>query len=111
MTEIKPEMRITDEEIEAIKSAFQGNVKLLKIMRKIFLPEYDPKAPLGQTVDLWSVKDIGSMPPEEVKIYFLARKELIMHIEAQLMQLQILADTKLETIEEWTARNKKNSNK
>jgi hypothetical protein len=111
MTEVKPEMRITDEEIEAIKSAFQGNIKLLKIMRKIFLPEYDPKAPLGQTVDLWTIKDISSMPPEEVKIYFLARKDLIMHIESQLMQLQILAGTKLETMEEWTARNKKNSNK
>ena len=80
-------------------------------MRKIFLPEFDPKAPLGQTVDLWSIKDISSMSPDEVKVYFMARRELVMHIESQLLQLQALANTKLETVEEAMARLKLDSNK
>lgn len=107
----KPEMRITESEIKAIKVAFEGNKELLKLMRKIFLPEFDPKAPLGQTVDLWSIKDIGSMSSDDVKIYFMARRELVMHIESQLLQLQALADTKLETVEEAMARLKLDSNK
>ena len=107
----QPEMRITTEEIQMIKSAFTGNVALLKLMRKIFLPEYDPKAPLGQSVDLWTIKDISAMSPEEVKIYFLARRDLILHIESNLLQLQHLANTNLETVEEALARTKKNSSK
>lgn len=107
----QPEMRISKEEIEVIKSAFKGNTALLKLMRKIFLPEFDPKSPLGQTVDLWTIKDISTMSPEEVKIYFLARRDLILHVESNLMQLQHLAETKLESVEEALARLKKDSSK
>ena len=107
----QPEMRITTEEIQMIKSAFTGNAALLKLMRKIFLPEYDPKAPLGQSVDLWTIKDISAMSPEEVKIYFLARRDLILHIESNLLQLQHLANTKLESVEEALIRLKKDSSK
>ena len=107
----QPEMRITTEEIQMIKSAFTGNTALLKLMRKIFLPEYDPKAPLGQSVDLWTIKDISAMSPEEVKIYFLARRDLILHIESNLLQLQHLANTKLESVEEALIRLKKDSTK
>lgn len=107
----KPEMRITDDERKTIKAAFQGNVNLLKLLRKIFLPEYDPNAPLGQTVDMWSIKDISETPAEVVKTYFMARRELILHIESQLIQLQILAETPLETLEEAMARVGKDSTK
>ena len=102
-------MRITEDEIRTIKQVFKDNDALLKLLRKIFLPEYDPKAPIAQTVDLWSVKDISSMTPEECKIYFLARKDLIMHVEAQIQQLKLLADMKTETKEEKESRLRKDS--
>ena len=103
------EMRITPEEKTTIEQTFGNNPKLLKLMRKIFLPEYDPNAPIGQTVDLWTVKDISVMTPEEVKTYFMARRDLIMHIESQLMQLKVLSQ-KTETVGEVMKRMKKNSN-
>ncbi|KKQ75521.1 MAG: hypothetical protein US97_C0039G0010 [Microgenomates group bacterium GW2011_GWF1_38_5] len=103
-------MRITPEEKTVIEQTFGNNTKLLKLMRKIFLPEYDPSAPVGQVVDLWTIKDISSMTPEEVKVYFMTRRDLILHIESQLMQLQALSQ-KTETVEEALKRQKKDSTK
>ena len=104
------DMRITPEEKKVIEDTFGGNVKLLKLLRKIFLPVFDPNAPIGQTVDLWSMKDISGMAPEDVKVYFLARQQLILHVEAQIMQLKSLAE-KTETVEEALERMKKDSSK
>lgn len=104
-------MRITEDEIKLIQASFKGNVALLKIMRKVFLPEYDPESPLGQTVDLWSIADLSNVSPEECKIYFTARRALIMHMESQLLQLQILSETVLETPEEAKKRLKLDSTK
>lgn len=106
--EDKNEMRITTEEKAVIEQTFGDNTKLLKLMRKIFLPEYDPNAPIGQTVDLWTTKDVAQMTPEEVKVYFMARRDLILHVESQLLQLQVLSQ-KVETAEEVLERMKKNS--
>ena len=108
--EDKNEMRITPEEKSIIEQTFGGNTKLLKLMRKIFLPEYDPSAPLGQAVDLWTTKDVSQMTPEEAKIYFMARRDLILHVESQLLQLYSLSQ-KVETAEEVLERMKKNSTK
>ena len=105
----KQEMRITDEEIKLIQITFKDNTPLLKLLRKIFLPEYDPNAPIGQTVDLWTIKDIASMTPEECKIYFQTRRDLILHIESQLMQLKVLAEMESETVAKALERAKKDS--
>lgn len=105
------EMRISTEEVRLIQSVFKDNDKLLKLMRKIFLPSYDPNAPIGETVDLWSIKDIGNMHPDEVKIYFMARRELIMHVESQILQLRALAQMVIEEPVEAAARRKKDSAK
>jgi hypothetical protein len=104
------EMRISPEEIEIIKSTFKGNVKLIKLLRKIFYPELDTEAPLGQQIDLWMVN-----PPmegnEKDKINLVARNMLLQHIEQQLIQLNILAETDAKTLEEAREQIKKNSNK
>jgi len=47
------QMMYTEDELTLIKATFKNNEKLLKLMRKVFLPEYDPNAPLGQVIDLW----------------------------------------------------------
>ena len=106
----KNEMRITPEEKTVIEQTFGNNPRLFKLMRKIFLPEYDHNAPVGQIVDLWTIKDISSMAPEEVKVYFMTRRDLILHIESQLMQLNSLSQ-KTETAEEALKRMTKDSSK
>src|SRR3990167_9530219 len=106
----KNEMRITPEEKTVIEQTFGNNTKLLKVLRKIFLPVYDPEAPIGQTVDLWSMRGLDEMLPEQLKIHILARQSLIMHVESQLLQLQSLSQ-KTETVEDALKRMKKDSTK
>ena len=106
----KDEMRITPEEKKVIEDTFGDNVRLLKLLRKIFLPVYDPEAPVGQTVDLWTIRGIESMSPEEAKVHMLARQSLIMHVESQILQLQALSK-KTETVEEALKRQSKDSSK
>ena len=103
-------MRITPEEKAIIEQTFGGNTKLLKLMRKIFLPEYDPNAPLGQTIDLWMTINLENLTSQEKEIRIQARNEVILHIENQLIQLKSLSQ-KLETTEEVIKRINKNSAK
>lgn len=105
------QMRFTDDEIRLIKGAFGGNDTLLKLLRKVFLPEYDPKAPISQVIDLWMTVSVKNLSPEEARINIIARNEVINHIEQQLIQLKILSEQKLETFEEVEKRLKKDSNK
>lgn len=91
MADAGKQMRFTDDELALIKSTFQDNEKLLKVLRKVFLPEYDPNAPLGQAFDLWMTIDVKTVPPDRALINVQARNEVITHIEQQLLQLQYLA--------------------
>lgn len=105
------QMRFTPDELSLLKATFRDNEALILLLRKVFLPELDPNAPIGQVVDLWMVKDYGTMSPEDVKIHVIARKDLILHVEQQLMQLQVLSQQREETAEEVIARIEKNSAK
>ena len=104
-------MRFSDAELTLIRSTFKDNEHLLKLMRKVFLPEYDPQAPLGQVVDLWMTLDLGQLTPQEQTVRIHSRNSLIMHVEHQLMQLKALADAKEETAKEKELREKKDSAK
>lgn len=104
-------MRITPEEIDLLKSTFKGNEKLIKLLRKIFLPEVNPEAPLGQNIDLWMTVPIKELSPEEAMVNIIARNNLIQHVETQLLQLKILADTEAKTLEEIRENLKKDSSK
>lgn len=107
------QMRFTEEELEIIKNSFGGNEDLLRLLRKVFLPEMEPDAPLGQMVDLWMTVNIKDQSPEQALRNIQARNELIMHVEQQLLQLNVLAGNMLasETPEEKQARLKKDSSK
>ncbi len=85
------QMRITDKELELIKSTYAGNEELLMLLRKIFLPEIDPATPLGQNIDLWMTMKIEDLSPEEAIINLKARNTVIQHIEQQLLSLKLLA--------------------
>ncbi len=109
--EIGKQMRFSDSELSLIKNTFKDNMELLLLMRKVFLPELDPKAPLGQIIDLWMSLPIKEMTPEDAQINILARNSLIMHIEQQLTQLNVLAEMDNLTVEELLERQKKNSSR
>lgn len=104
-------MRFTEDELLLIRDTFKDNEPLLKVLRKVFLPEYDPTAPLGQIVDLWSTVDMKGMTPEAAWIHFTARGDLIKHVESQLLQLQGLSNMVLESPEDKAKRLKKDSSK
>lgn len=105
------QMRITDAELATIKSLFAGNEEGLKIMRKIFLPEIDYSAPLGQVVDMWIPVEIDEVSPEQALVNIKARKTLIVHVESCLMQLRNLAGSKDDSVEKTKEKLMKNSNK
>lgn len=100
-------MRFSKEELALIKSTFKGNTDLLKLMRKVFLPELDPTAPLGQIIDLWMTVPVKEMSPEQAQINILARNSLIMHLEGQLIQLQVLAEMGEMTVGDITKNSSK----
>lgn len=93
------QMRITDEELAVIKGLFAENEEALKLLRKIFLPEIDYTAPLGQLVDMWMPVEVDEVTPEQAIINIKARKTLIIHVESCLMQLRNLAGKKEESVE------------
>lgn len=105
------QMRFSDAELALIQATFKDNDPLLKLLRKVFLPEYQPYAPLGQAVDLWMTVDVRNLTPEQAYVRLLARNELITHVEQQLIQLQFLTSIKTETPEEKGAKATKNSTK
>lgn len=116
MSEVKKpnpgsQMRITDDELKVIKGTFRNNEPLLKILRKIFLPELDPNTPIGQNIDLWMTVNVENMTPEQALINIKARNILINHIDLQLMQLKLLAGVEEETIEQLEERMRKDSSK
>ena len=86
------QMRFSPEELEMLRGAFKGNDRLLKLLRKVFLPEIDPYAPLGQVVDLWMTIDLRQQTPETAYVNLMARNTLITHVEQQLLQIQVLAN-------------------
>lgn len=105
------QMRITDAELATIKSLFAENEDALKLMRKIFLPEIDYTAPLGQLVDMWIPVEVDDVSPEQAIVNIKARKTLIIHVESCLMQLRNLAGKKQETVEETKKKLQRDSSK
>lgn len=103
------EMRITREERELIRRTFAGKPELLKLMRKIFYPGYDAGAPLGQTVDLFTMESIDEMSNEQIAVWAKSKVFLGKHLERQLISLRLIAESKEEDIEEAKSIRAKNS--
>lgn len=48
---------LTDEEKKQIRAIF-SSAPLMRLMRKQFLPEFQPDIPIGQNIDLWQLADL-----------------------------------------------------
>lgn len=109
--QVGSQMRITPTELTILKNTFKGNEELVRLMRKIFLPELDPYVPIGQNIDLWMTIKIDEMSPEQALINLKARNTLISHVDNCLNTIKILSETAEETPEQTDARVKKDSAK
>lgn len=105
------QMRITPDEIGIIKSVFQGNEILTKLMRKMFLPEIDPSAPIGQMVDLYRTIPTKDRTPEQIAIDLTVRNMVIDHVDQVLMQLSLISQMEEVTPEQTIAKLKQDSSK
>lgn len=105
------QMRITDQDRELIQRTFSGNESLLLLLRKVFLPEIDPVAPIGQGIDLWMTIQLQGLSPEEQITNIKARNQLITHIDQCLLTLKLNADMKILTAEELAENKKKDGTK
>lgn len=105
------EMRITDADLSMLKNTFADNDELLKLLRKIFLPEITADAPVGQNVDLWMTLKLEELTPEQAMVKIIARNTVIQHLESCLGQIKILAGQKTESVEETKKKLLKNSSK
>lgn len=105
------QMRLTDVELSLIKNTFSDNEDLLRLMRKIFLPELDATIPLGQNLDLWMTIPLEGLTNEQAIVNIKARNTLIQHLDMQLNVLKLLAENQEITPEQAVTKLRKDSNK
>ena len=103
--------RFTPQELSLIRNTFKDKPELLKLVRKVMLPEIDTDAPLGQVIDMSLIEanEVKGLDLERAYVHLLARSLQINMMENGLMQLSILAEEKQETEAEEIARRKKDS--
>lgn len=106
--------RYTEEEKQTIKSLFGGEngIKNLKILRKVFFPQYDYDLPIGQQqVDMgwYGLEMLAQMAPQDRELAILSQVRLSNHIEKQLQTLMVLANQKEENEEERKKKLEKDS--
>lgn len=111
MNKTGQQMRLSDTDLSIIKNTFADNEELMKVLRKVFLPELSADVPLGQNIDLWMTLKVDDLEPEQAIINLKARNTVIQHLEMCLMQLNVLAGSKEETVEATKERLKKDSSK
>jgi len=103
--------RLTKTEMEIIKQAFGSNEPLLKLLRKLLLPQIDYDAPIGQLVDTYMGIPIDGKTDQEIARATKSRNDVVMHVESQMLQLHSLANIPYETPEERRIRLLKDSTK
>ena len=106
---MEQKMRFTDEELELLRNTFGGNEVLVKLMRKMFCPEVDLNAPIGQVIDIYSSVQTDGKKPEEIAVAVMARNFLWRHLEQCLMELTILANNTREDLDAMRKSAEKNS--
>lgn len=70
-------LNTTKEEQAMFQNLVAGKKEMVVMLRKFFLPELDPKAPIGQTIDLWRSININETPGHLLAETMEARELLI----------------------------------
>lgn len=125
-------MRISDTELEMLKSTFSDRDELLKtirnlflglslideekkeikrtfsseslrkLMRKQFLPEIQGDLPIGQCIDLWMTIDLKDKDEGQILQIIESRKKLVSMIEIALKLLEDI-DGEVVKVHEWVS--------
>ncbi len=107
-----PEQYLTDAEITVIQATFKNNPFLINVLRKILVPSiYDAQTPIehfGKDA-LNAGREWASIPAEEAKILVVARQDALAFIIGGLMHLKTIANQKVETADEASERQLKDS--
>lgn len=91
-----PDMYLKPDEVKELQTVFKGNERLIKILRKLFLPSaLDPELPIEEMMgDAWMVdKDFSQMQVAEIKTIVLARQDAIKFILGGLIKLKVIANS------------------
>lgn len=109
----KPEMYLSDGDVDLLRSTFKDNPRLMTVLRKVFLPSVgDPAMPveeIGQ--DVWMNMDFSLMQNEEIKSIVLARQDAIKFVAGSLIRLKIIANSLVPSPLDDEMRRKKDSSK
>jgi len=109
-----PDAYLTQDEMTLLRNTFRGNEKLIKILRKIFLPTaLDPELPIEEIGgDVWMANfDFTQMQSSEIKPLVLGRQDAIKFVIGGLIKLKVLANQVEETAMEAAYRRSKDSAK
>lgn len=77
---------LSDSETLLLNSVVK-NESLFALLRKTFLPEIDPEAPLGQAIDLWVSIDTKDKLVEDAYLDMKARLIVINYLEQQFYRM------------------------
>lgn len=98
-----PETYLSSDEVKLVQNTFRGNEKLIKVLRKIFLPTaFDPELPIEEIGgDVWMANfDFTQMQSTEVKPLVLGRQDAIKFVIGGLIKLKVIANqTEMSEIE------------
>lgn len=109
-----PETYLSKDEVDLIRNTFQGNEKLIKVLRKLFLPTaFDPELPIEEIGgDVWMANfDFTQMQSSEIKPLVLGRQDAIKFVIGGLIKLKVIANQTQETEMEAAYRRSKDSTK
>lgn len=105
--------RYTAEDLKIIREHF-NNDRVLKVVRKVMLPELTSESlndlPMGGLVDIYGGIDLHQVD-SQIVTDVKARRLLLSHLNFQLSQLEQLAKGTEETPEQRAERERKNSTK
>lgn len=100
MSQHKPRGRFNAEDMALLRATFKDNEPLLKLLRKVFLPnQVDESLPIGQVAGVWMDIDFRGMSAEDAKAIAIARQDIIKTVEFYLQQLNVLANTSDEELD------------
>jgi len=110
----EPELYVSKEEQQLLKSVFEGKPELLKVLRKLFIPTFsDPDFPieaLGNDLFIQG-RDWSQIPSQDRGELIVARQEAVKYVVNGLVNLKMIINQKEESEDEKQERQKKDSSK
>lgn len=75
---------LSEAEEMMVEASIRHNDAVKKAIRKTFVPELEPEAPLYQVVDLWTVASIKDKSPEQAMPFLKATEKYTEYLNQQL---------------------------